>query len=150
MIAVLELMILFAGYIVGLGAVTVIDIHGFLGRNSEYWTSATITAHKITKPLIWVGTISVLIGSVLVYTRYGVSWISYLHWLIFALLIPNGCFLTFWLSPKLIARERQGRSQELLPSSWQKAITASFLVSVTGWWGSLALFTYYLIMHIKI
>jgi hypothetical protein len=41
------------GYIVGLGAVTVIDLHGFLGRKSAYWTEATTRTHKITKPLIW-------------------------------------------------------------------------------------------------
>jgi hypothetical protein len=45
-----------AGLIIGLGAVTVIDIHGFIARRSLYWTRATISAHKVTKPMIWVGT----------------------------------------------------------------------------------------------
>ena len=48
----LGIFIVIAGYIVGLGAVTVIDILGFLGRKSSYWTEATIRAHKVTKPLI--------------------------------------------------------------------------------------------------
>jgi hypothetical protein len=38
-----------------LGAVTVIDLHGFLGRKSSYWTEATTRTHKVTKPLIWAG-----------------------------------------------------------------------------------------------
>jgi hypothetical protein len=49
------LFLLLAGFIIGLGAVTVIDIHGFLGRRSSYWTEATTRAHKVTKPLIWLG-----------------------------------------------------------------------------------------------
>lgn len=44
-------LIMFMGFIIGLGSVTVIDIHGFLGRTSPYWTEATIRTHKITKPL---------------------------------------------------------------------------------------------------
>ena len=44
------LFIFIAGFIIGLGAVTVIDIHGFLGRKSAYWTEATIRTHKVTKP----------------------------------------------------------------------------------------------------
>ena len=32
-----NLLISFSGYIIGLGAVTVIDTLGFLGRKSSYW-----------------------------------------------------------------------------------------------------------------
>ncbi len=46
-----------AGFVIGLGAVTVIDLHGFLGRRSAYWTEATTRTHKVTKPLIWAGLI---------------------------------------------------------------------------------------------
>ncbi|MDO8659167.1 MAG: hypothetical protein Q7K54_01055 [Candidatus Parcubacteria bacterium] len=49
------LFVFISGFIVGLGAVTVIDIHGFLGRKSSYWTEATTRTHKVTKPMIWVG-----------------------------------------------------------------------------------------------
>ncbi|MFZ2523449.1 MAG: hypothetical protein WAW92_03625, partial [Minisyncoccia bacterium] len=56
------LFLLIAGFVVGLGAVTVIDIHGFLGRKSQYWTEATTRTHKVTKPMIWVGIILALIG----------------------------------------------------------------------------------------
>jgi len=52
---ILGLFLFIAGFIIGLGAVTVIDLHGFLGRKSSYWTEATIRTHKVTKPLIWIG-----------------------------------------------------------------------------------------------
>ena len=61
----LTLFILFAGFIIGLGAVTVIDLHGFLGRTSTYWTEATTRTHKVTKPLIWAGMFLVIIGGAL-------------------------------------------------------------------------------------
>jgi hypothetical protein len=34
----LGVFLIISGYIIGLGAVTVIDILGFLGRKSSYWT----------------------------------------------------------------------------------------------------------------
>jgi len=55
------------GYIVGLGAVTVIDLHGFLGRTSSYWTEATTRTHKVTKPMIWMGTLLAFTGGLLFY-----------------------------------------------------------------------------------
>ena len=61
----LGIFIVIAGYIVGLGAVTVIDILGFLGRKSSYWTEATIRAHKVTKPLIWIGIFLVCLGGLI-------------------------------------------------------------------------------------
>lgn len=143
---IIILFTLFAGYIVGLGAVTVIDLHGFLARKSSYWTNATIVSHKITKPLIWIGILLVLIGSTLFYAFVDrISQFSYIYWLIIFILILNGMFLSFWVSPRLIQREKEGRATELLPASWQNAITISFLISFVGWWGSLLLFIYSLV-----
>lgn len=129
-----------AGLIIGLGAVTVIDLHGFLGRRSPYWTEATIRAHKITKPLIWLGIALLSFGSWMLYADG--SWTDYalLRAAIIAMLILNGCFLTFWVSPRLLERERRGKAAEILPDAWQRAIAASFLVSVAGWWSIVALF----------
>lgn len=134
------LLITIAGYIIGLGAVTVIDIHGFFGKSSKYWTRATISAHKITKPLIWIGTLMSLFGSFVFYTAVGVPDVAHTHWIIFLILILNGLFLTFWVSPRLLKREREGKAEELLPQSWQNAISVSFFISFFGWWGSLLLF----------
>jgi hypothetical protein len=65
--------IFIAGFIIGLGAVTVIDLHGFLGRKSSYWTEATIRTHKITKPLIWIGIFLAILGGLITYRDIGFS-----------------------------------------------------------------------------
>ena len=63
----ISLFFILAGFIIGIGAVTVIDIHGLLGRKSAYWTEATIRTHKVTKPLIWLGTLLAWVGGVFFY-----------------------------------------------------------------------------------
>ena len=65
MLDFIGLFIFLAGLIIGLGAVTVIDIHGFLGRKSSYWTEATTRTHKVTKPLIWIGIAFAIIGGII-------------------------------------------------------------------------------------
>lgn len=146
----METVFLFAmllGYIVGLGAVTVIDLHGFLARRSSYWTLATIRTHKITKPLIWIGITLVILG------WYGLSRIGWFAgpggWMpmLYALLVANGAFLSFVVSPMLLRHERDGRSEELLSPPWQAVISASFVLSVIGWWGTLLLFVQELAFH---
>jgi len=141
----LGLFIFLAGFIIGLGAVTVIDIHGFLGRKSSYWTEATTRTHKVTKPMIWVGIILAVIGGSIFYRHIGLSGIPLIHLIITVALVLNGYFLSFKVSPFLIKREKEGKQQELLPKSWQNKIMVSLIVSDIGWWGGLALLVYYLI-----
>jgi hypothetical protein len=129
--------LMLAAFTIGLGAVTVVDIHGFLGRNSTYWTEATTRTHKVTKPLIWLGSIFLALGSLL---QYGASW----QLLVVAILILNGLFLTFGVSKFLLKREREGRAAELLPKAWQQAITCSFLISAAGWWGSFVAYLFHI------
>ena len=129
------------GFIVGLGAVTVIDLHGLLGRHSPYWTEATIRTHKVTKPLIWLGMILVLIGT---YGMYGIGLMT-LHALLVRLvfigiLMLNGCFLSFVVSPALLRQEARGEATTLLPERLQRQITLSFIVSFVGWWSLVVLF----------
>lgn len=137
----LAIFLTIAGFVIGLGAVTVIDLHGFFGRTSPYWTEATIRTHKITKPLIWLGTLLVLIGHILL-AKQGFLFEGELtsRFVIIAVLILNGCFLSFYVSPALIGREKDGKSRELLPASLQYKITASFAISFLGWWGLVVLF----------
>ncbi len=136
----LALFILIAGFIIGLGAVTVIDIHGFLGRKSSYWSEATTRTHKVTKPLIWVGISLVLIGSLLIYSdELLVGQLA-----IIALLVLNGLFLSFRVSPYLLEQERLGKATEVLPASWQRKIMVSMIMSDIGWWGSVAILCYHL------
>jgi hypothetical protein len=140
----IPLFIFIAGLIIGLGAVTVIDLHGFLGQKSNYWTEATTRAHKVTKPLIWIGTFLSLVGGVWFYSLSGAIFycrmsganlnMVYLHLAIFAVLILNGLFLTFGVSRFLLQREKAGRSAELLPKNWQTKIKASFVLSFVCWW----------------
>ena len=138
---VLPIFITIAGFIVGLGAVTVIDIHGFLARKSHYWTEATIRSHKVTKPLIWVGIFLVLLGTIFLFQSGYISESQLVtRLLLIAVLIVNGCFLSFNISPKLLKQERDGNSDKLLTKKMQKNITISFLISFFGWWSLVLLF----------
>jgi hypothetical protein len=131
-----------AGFVIGLGAVTVIDLHGFLGRKSTYWTEATTRTHKVTKPLIWLGIILAISGAWIFHSHRGWTFSLALQAVIAILLIVNGVFLSFSVSPFLLQREREGRAAELLPAEWQKKITIAFLFSFVGWWGALLLTVY--------
>lgn len=135
------LFILFTGFIIGLGAVTVIDIHGFLGRKSTYWTEATIRTHKITKPMIWLGIILLIIGSFLFFRNETFFYTPICLLIIFILLIINGLFLSFKVSPYLLKKEKEGKAKEILPKSWQVKITISFIFSFITWWGLLFFIT---------
>lgn len=139
------LFIFIAGFIIGLGAVTVIDIHGFLGRKSNYWTEATTRTHKVTKPLIWAGIFLAIIGGFIFYRNELFSGIPFYHALIALVLIINGIFLSFYVSPFLLAREREGRQSELLPASLQNKIIVSLILSDIGWWVGLALLVWFIV-----
>ena len=145
-IDIIGLFIFLAGFIIGLGAVTVIDLHGFLSRKSPYWTEATTRTHKVTKPLIWVGLLLTIIGGLITYRKTGLSAIPLYQAIIGILLIFNGLFLSLRVSPFLLKREKEGRSANLLPSSWQVKITISFIISFLGWWSALFLLVWYLLV----
>ncbi len=139
------LLVMIAGFIIGLGAVTVIDIHGFLGRKSAYWTEATTRTHKVTKPLIWLGMLFAIIGGTILYRHESLSGIPLYHAIAAGVLILNGLFLSFYVSPFLLKREQEGKQRELLPASLQNKIIVSFIISATLWWGSLLLLVSYLL-----
>jgi hypothetical protein len=128
-----------AGFVIGLGAVTVIDLHGFLGRKSPYWTEATTRAHKVTKPLIWLGMTLAILGAWIFHDRHGWTFSVAVQAAIAIVLIVNGVFPSFRLSPFLLQRERGRRASELLPPEWQKKISIAFRLSFAGWWGALLL-----------
>ena len=141
---VVGLFLFLAGFVVGLGAVTVIDIHGFLGRTSPYWTEATTRTHKVTKPMIWIGITLATIGGLLFYRNQPFSGIPVIQLSIVPVLILNGCYLSFKVSPFLLDREKQGKSRELLPMPLQRRIIAGLIISDIGWWSGLFL----LVMHL--
>lgn len=135
-ITTIGLFIFIAGFIIGLGAVTVIDFHGLLARKSGYWTEATTRTHKITKPLIWTGILLAIIGGILFYYNTGFNFYAKIHAILAVVLILNGLFLSFRVSPYLIEREHAGVSAEILPKTWQDKIFVSFIFSFVGWWGA--------------
>jgi len=61
-------------------------------------------------------------------------------------LILNGSFLSFWVSPHLLKREQEGKASEILPADLQMKIAMSFIISVTGWWSSLFLLVWYIVV----
>ena len=140
------LFLFISGFIIGLGAVTVIDMHGFLGRKSSYWTEATIRTHKVTKPFIWLGIFLAILGGLILYRDIGFSGVARIHAILAIILIVNGSFLSFYVSPRLLKREKEGKAREILPADLQKKIAASFVVSIIGWWGSLFLLVWYVIV----
>ncbi len=139
------LFLLISGFVVGLGSVIVVDIHGFLGRKSSYWTEATTRTHKVTKPLIWVGIFLAIIGGALFFRNEPFSGLPMYLALISIMLVLNGLFLSFRVSPYLLQKEKEGRSSEILPDSWQRKIIVGLILSDLGWWGSLALIVWYLV-----
>lgn len=138
------LFLFIAGFIVGLGAVTVIDTLGFLGRKSTYWTEATTRSHKVTKPLIWLGITFATTGGFITYRELGFDSFALYHSIALVILVLNGMFLSFKVSPFLLKREREGISNQILPVEWQLKITLSFIISFIFWWGSLVLLVLFL------
>ncbi len=145
MLDFIGLFCLIAGFVIGLGAVTVVDIHGFLGRTSAYWTEATTRTHKVTKPMIWMGIGLATFGGIIFYREESLTGIPFIQLLMVLALVANGWFLSFRVSPFMLQREKEGRARELLPAAWQKKIAVSLVVSDLGWWGGLALLVGYLI-----
>ncbi|MBP7846377.1 MAG: hypothetical protein KA007_02970 [Candidatus Pacebacteria bacterium] len=139
----ISIFVVFAGFIIGLGAVTVIDTLGFLGRKSNYWTETTIRAHKVTKPLIWIGMFVVLLGyALLLADQYITKGQFTISLLVIIVMILNGAYLSFSVSPELLKREADGKISEILPEGLQKRITVSFVISFLSWWGLLVLTIY--------
>ena len=145
-VEVTGLFLFIAGFVIGLGAVTVIDLHGFLGRKSSYWTEATIRTHKVTKPLIWLGMFLAISGGVIFYSAAGFSRVALIHAILAIFLILNGSFLSFYVSPRLLKREKEGKAREILPADLQTKIAMSFVVSITAWWSSLFLLVWYIVV----
>ncbi|MBM4141636.1 MAG: hypothetical protein FJ242_09200 [Nitrospira sp.] len=107
---IIGLFLFTTGFVIGLGAVTVIDMHGFLGRKSSYWTEATIRTHKVTKPLIWLGIFLAILGGLILYRKNGFSGVALIHAILAIILIMNGSFLSFYVRPfkKRESRESSG------------------------------------------
>ncbi len=120
-----------AGIILMVGSVAVIDVFGFVARNSRRWTRNTIEAHYITKPLIWVGAIITCLSWILILGEVEFNSYALAKTILLPLLLLNGAFLSFYISPIL---SRQRGKLRLLPKSLQIKIAASFVVSLLLNW----------------
>ena len=118
----------FAGIIIALGAVTVIDSMGFISRKSNEWTQVTIKAHHVTKPLIWIGTTLMAISWFFLYSG---SLFDIIKSILIVILIINGSFLSFYISPRL---DKLYGKKKLLPNKLQAAIAFSMIISFLSWW----------------
>jgi hypothetical protein len=143
----ITLFIYIAGFVIGLGAVTVIGWQGFLGRKSGYWTESAIRTHKVTKPLIWVGLGLAVIGAALFYRHQPWTDVRTIQVVVAGLLIANGLFLSLVVSPFLLSREKEGRMSEILPADWQLKISLSFIISWLAWWSELFFLVWQLIVY---
>lgn len=141
---IIGLFLFMAGFIIGLGAVTVVGLPGFLARKSPYWTEVTTRMHKISKPVIWIGIGLATVGALIYYRVDGLSGTAVFHVVLLLILGINGLFTSFIVSPYLHRRESEGKTEALLPAKWRRRITLSFIISFIGWW--LALF--FLVWHL--
>jgi len=92
-----------------------------------------------------LGIMLAIVGGVIFYRGEVLAGIPLVHAIVALVLILNGLFLSFGVSPFLIEREKQGRAGELLPVLWQRKIMVSLIISDIGWWGSLVLLVLYLL-----
>jgi hypothetical protein len=129
------------GLIIGLGAVTVIDVLGFNSRKSKDLTQVTIHAHHTTKPLIWIGTILVLSSWIFLYSGIEQSLAMWKSILLVVMFI-NGNFLSFYVSPRL---DKLIGKKVLLPGSLQSKIKVSMVISFLSWWSFVVL----TVIHIR-
>ncbi|MCA9488002.1 MAG: hypothetical protein KC516_03505 [Nanoarchaeota archaeon] len=121
----------FVGIIIGLGAVTVIDVMGFFSRRSKKKTQDTIAAHHTTKPLIWIGTIIILITWAIMTYGMKLEGPYLIKGILLAVMIVNGSVLSFHISPRL---DKLIGKKVLLPKSLQIKIGASLIISFISWW----------------
>lgn len=125
-----------AGLIVGLGAVTVIDLLGFVSRKSVVLTQVTIHAHHVTKPLIWLGTILIAGTWILIVIAQGLTLLNLIKSALLVVMIVNGCFLSLYVSPRL---DNELNKNRLLPVVLQQKIAVSMVVSFVCWWSFVVL-----------
>ncbi len=129
----------FVGIVIGLGSVIVIDVMGFFSRKNTKKTQDTISAHHTTKPLIWIGTIIILITWVLILYRenFVFGFVEIWKSVLLGIMILNGAFLSFVISPAL---DKRIGVKKLLPRNLQIKIGIALVISFLSW-GSFVLLT---------
>ncbi len=123
----------FVGIIIWLGAVSVIDTMGFFSRKDVKKTQETISAHHTTKPLIWISTIIVLATWILILFQkdFVFGFVEILKTILLGIMILNGAFLSFVISPAL---DKRIGVKKLLPRNLQIKIGFALVISFLSWW----------------
>lgn len=144
---IIGLFLLIAGLIIGLGAVTVIDMLGVLGKKSHYWSEVAIMAHPVTKALIWFGIFVGLLGALIFYRNNGFSGVVTFQALIFIPLVLNGLYLSLRISPALEKLTDKFNKRIIIPPKLQKKIAVSMIISVLTWWTEVFFLGWYLLLQ---
>lgn len=141
MLHFLPLLFIIAGFVVGLGSVTVMDVQGFLARDSVYWSDTVIRTHRVAKPMSWAGMILLFLGSVSLYTGFTLA----IQLFLIILLIVNNLFLSLAASPFFIRHEKGSESNKPISSDWVWRMVLNFLLASVAWWGSVFLFIVFIV-----
>src|SRR5262249_15782013 len=107
----LGLLLLFSGLGLGLGASTVMDVLGVLGRRSEYWTLRAIATDRVAVPLMWVGVALATAGGILFNRNHGLAGVVLFELVVWITLVLNGAFLTFHVIPRVYPIEHRPEGQ---------------------------------------
>ncbi len=141
----LGLFLFIVGLAIGLCAATTHGILLFLSYRKPHCADIFIRTHNIFTILTSTGIFLTAFGGLLFYRQESLSNIPLIHVLLVTLLVVHALFLHFWMSPRLLEREQDGHSDDLLPASWQGASLFGFLCSSIGWWGNIFLVVVYLL-----
>jgi len=120
-----------AGIVIALGAVTVVDSLGVISRTSKRWTQVTVDAHHVTRALIWTGIGIIAVTWAAMLWMKGMSTLAALKTGLLVVMVLNGSFLSFYISPRL--DELKG-TDRLVPKQLQPKIALSAAVSFVSWW----------------
>jgi hypothetical protein len=143
----LGLLLIISGLGLGLGASTVMDVFGVLGRESEYWTVRAISTDKVAVPLMWIGVVLATVGGIMFNRNQGLSGVVLYQAIVWVVLIANGSFFTFYIIPRVYPIEHKPEGERLIPRGLVLKILPAFAISICSWWASVILLVWHLVME---
>ncbi len=123
----------FAGIIIGLGAVTIIDTFGLFYKDSKKKIQLIKNANQITTPLVLVGFALMILTWIFLYSG---SLVSIYKSALMLILLANGTFLYFYLNPR-INKLPKGRTQ--IPKKLVNKMRLNRAISFIAWWTLVAI-----------
>ncbi len=141
------LFLLLSGLIIGLGAVTVADMLGMLGKKSPYWCEVFVKTHPVTKALVWLGIFAGILGALIFYREKGLYGAAILQLIIFIPLLLNALYFSLRLNPALEKLIEKPGKKITMPPKLQQKVTASQVISVLTWWSEVFLTVWHLLLQ---